>query len=1433
MKAGKILIDASESGTSQGVSSHGGVGPWNLLINATGDVLVVEYGLPQVDFLDFLEDDEYLPKDDRLRYCPPERIEGAAEDISSDLFALALIVVEMIAGEPLYDAEGEALLKMVEKGEADKALEEFEFSEELEDLLFPALAPYQDQRHKDPSAFVKAAQELLGDVDESPLALLFADAKGAESDVERPLPDDWELELDLAPAGEDEPEADGGDEPEAEGEDEPEAEGEDEPAADGGDQEAIANAVEDAHELSQYAAKCVTRIQEVLDEYGEELSESPSDKAKNSLKDVQKLLEEAQAEAATANKAWESAQEADSTKAADAAADAAQTAADAAKDIRDEALDLIDEALELHDDATAAAKEDALVAALAHKAEEIESECSSLAERVETAKNALDDASEGPIGDALTAVDSAYKKAESFATKAQDIVSQAKDPESDLGECEQDLTEISASFADASAAVDEAISAAEEAQAFVRAEAAAQAEAEAKAKAEAEAAAQAEAEAKAKAEAEAAAQAEAEAKAKAEAEAAAQAEAEAKAKAEAEAAAKAEAEAAAALAAALGERRAVSTARIESLTAKHAEASVQLTAAEPADEATESVKKAYENAVSALASLTETLESASNQNDTIQAAETLEQADAALADLEQLEASANEAVQTLEDALADAVKAHETAMAIAEVSALGKATLEALQATVTTSSELFTTSREALADSPNAAVAKLLEKSKAAIESIQADGAGAAETAAQLELADDLESAKSLEQTLGALQKAIDKQAASLQKHLETANAKHLEALEETQAALAAENAAAQTSLQQASEARDAAATLHQQAQEKATEADSVQAVLAVIADQAQTAQAAYDEAAAALTILEQSEELDARTEAKTKLDESIQTTLTASAEASRAAEALDTALADEQQALAEAAEALASAQATVEEHLASLLAATDRCESIYEQATTDITVTSEAILTASQQAETVIQTLQATRTSAQDSYNQHDGSDSLDALLLLSTELTDSLESIERAERELTDSLSDLQAAIKAEIKRQEQAAEAAAATLAKIKSDAETLLHDATARVESARQLRQEHASLFEASDVAEATEQWTSVLEHLDTVEDAVTTIHAHHDTIQSCEQPDEAEAELALANGLLPALEAAVEAIHTGVAAGLAQLDAAKAKAGELTQQLTQSLDDLRALIAEQSTRRAQLGERASELEHAGDFFTEVDANHTRANQLASALEASLSAASDSVKELEAQLETARSAVQETRNFNASLDESDAAIQGALDDAEAKRAALEEQAIAAAASQAQKALSSLRPALDNARSPLADLDDGHSPAVMQLIATVDTSTAEADSAIEAVENKVITFEQLTTSEAARSSPTISPTNAPLPWNESKPQPKPSTRSFKQRPTKLPRKRREQPRSRRSGPSPTPQPKRLRPWTNSTPPTSIRMSASTNSNPSGMSSETPVVV
>ena len=83
VKAGKILIDAAEGGHSQGVNSHAGLGPWNILINEKGAVTIIEYGIPQVDIIDFLDDDEYLPKSDRLRYCPPERLEGAAEDRSS------------------------------------------------------------------------------------------------------------------------------------------------------------------------------------------------------------------------------------------------------------------------------------------------------------------------------------------------------------------------------------------------------------------------------------------------------------------------------------------------------------------------------------------------------------------------------------------------------------------------------------------------------------------------------------------------------------------------------------------------------------------------------------------------------------------------------------------------------------------------------------------------------------------------------------------------------------------------------------------------------------------------------------------------------------------------------------------------------------------------------------------------------------------------------------------------------------------------------------------------------------------------------------------------------------------------------------------------------------------------------------------------------
>ncbi|MBT3220455.1 MAG: hypothetical protein HN348_15320, partial [Proteobacteria bacterium] len=93
-KGAAILLEAAATGEVQGVYCHGGIAPTNVLVSEEGAVGIIGYGIPQVDILDFLDDEEFVPKADRLRCCPPERLQGEEEDISTDLFCLALVAAE-------------------------------------------------------------------------------------------------------------------------------------------------------------------------------------------------------------------------------------------------------------------------------------------------------------------------------------------------------------------------------------------------------------------------------------------------------------------------------------------------------------------------------------------------------------------------------------------------------------------------------------------------------------------------------------------------------------------------------------------------------------------------------------------------------------------------------------------------------------------------------------------------------------------------------------------------------------------------------------------------------------------------------------------------------------------------------------------------------------------------------------------------------------------------------------------------------------------------------------------------------------------------------------------------------------------------------------------------------------------------------------------
>ncbi|MFK7927792.1 MAG: hypothetical protein AB8H79_06370, partial [Myxococcota bacterium] len=139
LKVAQVLVDAVESGDSHGVPGHGALTPWRVMLTQAGDLVLVGYGVLQPEFSKFHADEEYLPAARSLRYAPPERFAREPEDARSDLYALALIVLELLSGEPVYLGKADEVLEQAQDGAALSVLEEI--GGELPDALVEAFTP--------------------------------------------------------------------------------------------------------------------------------------------------------------------------------------------------------------------------------------------------------------------------------------------------------------------------------------------------------------------------------------------------------------------------------------------------------------------------------------------------------------------------------------------------------------------------------------------------------------------------------------------------------------------------------------------------------------------------------------------------------------------------------------------------------------------------------------------------------------------------------------------------------------------------------------------------------------------------------------------------------------------------------------------------------------------------------------------------------------------------------------------------------------------------------------------------------------------------------------------------------------------------------------------------------------------------------------------
>ncbi len=163
----QMLQEAEEKAAEVELFNHGSLSPWSMLLRPDGQVAIIGYGFPQVEVLDFLEDESLMPKEDAFRYAPPERLADEGEDLSSDLFSLALIALELMTGRPVYDGLINDIRQQATRAEGAYRLYKWrnQIPEPVREALGRALKFDPDSRYPSATEFIYAVHDLLGTPD--------------------------------------------------------------------------------------------------------------------------------------------------------------------------------------------------------------------------------------------------------------------------------------------------------------------------------------------------------------------------------------------------------------------------------------------------------------------------------------------------------------------------------------------------------------------------------------------------------------------------------------------------------------------------------------------------------------------------------------------------------------------------------------------------------------------------------------------------------------------------------------------------------------------------------------------------------------------------------------------------------------------------------------------------------------------------------------------------------------------------------------------------------------------------------------------------------------------------------------------------------------------------------------------------------------------
>lgn len=166
--ASEVLLQASEIFEGVGIHAHGSLDPTRIQVKPDGQVCILGYALPPAALMVWNDDSRRKPHMDALRYAPPERFKvDEMEDLSSDLFSLTLVGLEMMVGRPVYDGLFDDVAAQARDGAAVRRVYGWrgQLPATVQEALVRALKPDRDARYRNGNDYVYAMHDLLSSVD--------------------------------------------------------------------------------------------------------------------------------------------------------------------------------------------------------------------------------------------------------------------------------------------------------------------------------------------------------------------------------------------------------------------------------------------------------------------------------------------------------------------------------------------------------------------------------------------------------------------------------------------------------------------------------------------------------------------------------------------------------------------------------------------------------------------------------------------------------------------------------------------------------------------------------------------------------------------------------------------------------------------------------------------------------------------------------------------------------------------------------------------------------------------------------------------------------------------------------------------------------------------------------------------------------------------